>query len=692
MKNSILIYFLIISGQIIGQSVFVCTGAGALWKTNPNTCVSSLVGSCPVFQDIAFLPNGNLYGLNGVGIYLIDTSTAVSTLISTTSIVRGSSFVGGSNGKLYSVGGSTLYEIDIIANTSTILGTVGCASAGDLSFFNGELYLTCVGNGLIKIDLTTTPITSTLIGTMVMPLPPWGLINTIDICSDKPFVMARNGWIYPLNYRTAVLGSPCITTITGWIYGAASPDEFINAGPINLGKDTTLCFGQNLELSVFGKNKSDYLWSDGSTNDTLTVTTSGQYWLRVTDTVHLCQYYDTINVTILSRTNALRDTTITECFVGSYNIQSRVLSPSSAVWVNSNYSPLISPSSFGSPGTYQFYYIEAGFCADTAMVTVNILYDTFNLGSDTLFCIGGIANYSLNYPTGTFMWNTGSTLNNINVDTTGTYGVVMTNLATGCSFSDSVNVGVISMPDPGLNGTITMCDFNSVNLFNSIGGTPKFGGSWWFNGTPVSMPFMISSPSNGNYHYKVTNGFCVDSSIVYLTNIVPDLTPFYYAPRAFIASQTEVEFTNIASADSIRWIIDGVDFGNLNSFNHLFIKEGYKKVCLVLFNDNCTDTVCDLISVAGFSSLYIPNSFSPNDDGINDLFSPVFSDEIINFEFEIYNKWGEVIFKTNNLLQKWDGKNSNEYVKSDVYIWKMKYQLSNSTKTIQKIGHVHVNR
>lgn len=216
------------------------------------------------------------------------------------------------------------------------------------------------------------------------------------------------------------------------------------------------------------------------------------------------------------------------------------------------------------------------------------------------------------------------------------------------------------------------------------------GGTWSLIGTMVPMPFGISSPADGSYCYTVSNGFCNSFSYVNLTNIIPDLTQFTFTPQTIVVGQSVVNFTNMSSEDSVRWFIDGVYFGELNSFSHTFLPEGNKEVCLVLYTDNCIDTICQIIKVNGIPNLYIPNSFSPNEDGLNDMFGPIFTGKVDYYEFTVFNRWGEIVFYTKDVSDFWDGKYLNNYVKNDSYTWKITYKHSITSEVFRKFGHVQI--
>ncbi len=110
-------------------------------------------------------------------------------------------------------------------------------------------------------------------------------------------------------------------------------------------------------------------------------------------------------------------------------------------------------------------------------------------------------------------------------------------------------------------------------------------------------------------------------------------------------------------------------------------------ICLVAKNisNGCADTLCKPVYYEPEPILFLPNAFTPNGDGINDVFLPVLNG-ISSFRLIIYNKWGQEIFNTNNKDEGWDGTYKNILSKEDVYIWKAYYK--SKTKTHLKIGHV----
>ena len=73
---------------------------------------------------------------------------------------------------------------------------------------------------------------------------------------------------------------------------------------------------------------------------------------------------------------------------------------------------------------------------------------------------------------------------------------------------------------------------------------------------------------------------------------------------------------------------------------------------------------------------FVPSAFTPNLDGINDEFRPVLDCELSNYEFAIFNRWGQLVFRSNNPGESWRGLNGSNNAPEGVYAWALKYQYT----------------
>jgi gliding motility-associated-like protein len=86
--------------------------------------------------------------------------------------------------------------------------------------------------------------------------------------------------------------------------------------------------------------------------------------------------------------------------------------------------------------------------------------------------------------------------------------------------------------------------------------------------------------------------------------------------------------------------------------------------------------------------VYVPNAFSPNGDGVNDVFrvQAASSCSINNFQLEIYDRWGAQVFQAGSLEQGWDGKFKGDPVKADLYVYRLSYQVTADSTALPVVG------
>ena len=108
---------------------------------------------------------------------------------------------------------------------------------------------------------------------------------------------------------------------------------------------------------------------------------------------------------------------------------------------------------------------------------------------------------------------------------------------------------------------------------------------------------------------------------------------------------------------------------------HTYSDTGSFEVTLQVSNvHGCTDEAVQTIHIGGFTAFYIPKAFTPNADGINDVFLPKatgLSPE--GFEMRIYDRWGNLIFFSNSWDKGWDGTIDGRPVPIDQYVCKVRY-------------------
>ena len=155
-----------------------------------------------------------------------------------------------------------------------------------------------------------------------------------------------------------------------------------------------------------------------------------------------------------------------------------------------------------------------------------------------------------------------------------------------------------------------------------------------------------------------------------------------------------VTFTNnsLNSSYSMFNNGDGQIISPFSQYNSEYTREGFYYPMLTVENIyGCYDTLIGELFYEMKYNLYIPNSFTPNNDGNNDVFLPTINIDS-NYNFKIFNRWGELIFETTDVQEGWDGSSTNGIpLKADVYVYRIVYR--DPKRVVKEIkGHVTLLR
>ena len=154
---------------------------------------------------------------------------------------------------------------------------------------------------------------------------------------------------------------------------------------------------------------------------------------------------------------------------------------------------------------------------------------------------------------------------------------------------------------------------------------------------------------------------------------------FTYSPLEPTILNREVRFfDNSIGAGAYQWNFGGVGNSFMKDPTFFFPDSGVYDVLLTTFHPvtNCPDTVMKRIDIRPFASLFLPNAFTPDNNGKNDEFlGNGYYDGIGEYTMEIWNRWGEKIFETNDPLEGWNGQynNTGQALPQGVYIYFVQY-------------------
>ncbi|GAB4279415.1 MAG: hypothetical protein Kow0068_03390 [Marinilabiliales bacterium] len=280
------------------------------------------------------------------------------------------------------------------------------------------------------------------------------------------------------------------------------------------------------------------------------------------------------------------------------------------------------------------------------------------------------------------------------MDTT-TYNIMVEDIC-GSTASDEITINVAPLPYVGFQpDTTSGCQPFTVN-FNTI--YPAESYIWNFGDNDNNN---LSYDANPTHVYEDAGTYTVTLQVVSEygcknSQTIADLIHVYELPEAKFIPEPDVvsiikpyiHFQNYSYlADTCYWYFGDGDSSNAYHPDHTYpiYPTGNYNVELVVASENgCRDTVYKTIIVKDEYTFYAPTSFTPDNDGINDYFF-VFGNGIDKntFHLYIYDRWGEIIFDTQDINEGWDGRinGTNKVAPVGTYTWLVTY------KDLQNIQH-----
>ena len=393
----------------------------------------------------------------------------------------------------------------------------------------------------------------------------------------------------------------------------------------------------------------------------------------------------------------------------------------------------VSPSyTYNTPGTYNIMYvaIDSTTCniADTVYFTVEISQAEV-LTADFDFPIIDPCSspdsvlVSLAF-TGTgadvINWNmgNGTTFTNItNVDyyytTEGSYTVTMTAFDNYCNtsatYSEVFNYFTsYSEANAEVPEDIYLCTTPLIVNF-SAGPNPPPSSFWNFGdgvgtSTQNNPSYTYAAPGVYNVMYvAIDPNTCNIADTAYFTVTLEQAETFSatlnFTPPPPCGSDSllvNLAFTG-TGADSIVWNMGNGDVFNTNSVNYYYTVPGNYVVSMTAYDNLCDNvqTISNTVSFGGniVSQAIVPNVFTPNGDGENDLLKILSIDGSSEFSMLVFDRWGLKIFESDTSTRVWDGKTKNGNESSDgIYYYEVKYTDICTSEEKIKTGFVHLYR
>ena len=355
-------------------------------------------------------------------------------------------------------------------------------------------------------------------------------------------------------------------------------------------------------------------------------------------------------------------------------------------------------------GTYNVSMIgtsKINGCVDTISKNVEITPtpDIHINPIDTFGCQPFIVNFKNNTLNADFFsWDFGDNNSSGLLDPTHIYnqdgsfnGTLVASNHYGCIDSVSFSVDVFPKPVSLFTTTSKSCQKPDTITFknNSYGAIDylwDFGNgetSKYHNPTTIyysEQNYNITLISNSQYNCSDTSNF------IYENHIIPK-AEFTYEPIDLC--HPKILFTNFSiNSENHHWSFGDDRISTFENPAHLYSFFGESDVTLTVTNGYCIDSITKTIdhNYGNPANIYIPNAFTPNNDGLNDSFQIITNNGDCGYLLTIYDRWGLQIYTSKNLEDSWDGTINGAKVQVDTYVYILKGPLTS------KVGEISVIR
>ena len=371
-------------------------------------------------------------------------------------------------------------------------------------------------------------------------------------------------------------------------------------------------------------------------------------------------------------------------------------------FVSALQNPTITGTTAAMSGVYTVNVTVAGppACNSSATTTVTINANPVVTVNSPTTCAGISTTLTAAGAT-SYAWSTGSFANPITVPgTSATYTVIGT--TAGCADTAIATVTASAPPTVSFTGdTLSGCNPVVCNLVASTAGNPGATYTWDFGdgttgtGSNITHVFTQNGCNTVTLTVSFGAGCSTTDSIPCMINVFPQpVANFLFTPTTIDILNPTAYFTNL-STNSTSWLWNFGDTTTSTSQDptHTWGYIGTHPVTLYATTVNgCIDSVTYSIIIDDIITAFIPNTFTPNGDGVNDVFN-IYSHGIAidNFEMLVFDRWGNKIFNTRDINEGWNGKvhNQGEICEEDVYVYRFNYKDIMGKKH-KAIGHVTI--
>ena len=430
-----------------------------------------------------------------------------------------------------------------------------------------------------------------------------------------------------------------------------------------------ICWDQQVTLNA-GSGYVSFLWSTGATTQTILLSAGGQYWVEAYDDAFSCLGRDSVWIERTAEPLLTSDTTLCEGSLLQLSLDTLYGPDYQVLWSTGVAVNSISLNVSASDTVWVAVSNSQITCYDS--LYVNGANYHLLLDDTTVWCPNEPLLYSAVQGADRYDWSTGDSTANTYFLDQGWYYLTVT--SGSCIQRDSLWHQWFNDYSDIVPDSTAECSPYALDLSNLPWTT--------MNVEPVgySGNYIVLDQSD-TYYLSGTdfNGCAVADTMILWIGVYPDVELYYQED----CPTTSLWYTSNDTATFQGWSIDGneIPAPQLDT-----VIQGYENLELTAWLHNyCgVDSAFVTYEPGCFPRgvIYIPNAFTPNGDNVNDYFRPQ-GDEFEKFEYQIFNRWGELVFNGDDKDSGWDGSVNGEPV-STITVFVVRVRVWYSDGTIEE--------
>ncbi len=484
------------------------------------------------------------------------------------------------------------------------------------------------------------------------------VVNRGDQCSDSATQIVK---VYPGFFPDFAIDGKCKNSPIKFIDQSRTNYGAVDSWFWNFGDPTATDDSSKLQNPTYTYSK------EGNYPVQLTITNTKGCNKNITDTIAILEKPDfkVSNDTLICNIDTLQLNAVGEGAV--------VWSPNYNINNTNSFNPLVSPK---TTTTYYATLTESRGCSATDSVKVNVVsMVSLKAGNDTTICLTDTIKLNVVSDGLHYVWSPPATLNSNTVKNpmatplgNTTYHVIAS--IGKCNTSDNVTIKTIPYPKAEAGKDATICFPDSYQLSVNGGSIYLWSPAAFLNNTKIPNP--VSTPSQSIRYVVQVNDVLgcpkpvFDTVLITVERLVADAGP---RDTSIVVNQP-LQLNATGAAEFFTWK-PAFGLSDPNIANPIaLLSENQQYILNIVSTAGCKAS--DTIDVRVYKvkpGLYVPNAFSPNGDGINDVFRPVLIGMRSLKYFRVYNRGGQIMFSTNVQGQGWDGTYKGAPQDPAVFVW-----------------------